>query len=154
MSRPVVSRTVCLSFSHPSGAYGQIFIRARQFEGCWWEYGPVVYNAADPPRSSRSAVSAAAHDNILSQNRDSPNLESHVATFVFLPVVLPSMWFPFRRLLRLARLRWRYSNRLHTAFSDRTAWRNHSYSAVQLLRSCLFGWPSDHYSAATYNGRF
>jgi hypothetical protein len=34
------------------------------------------------------------------------------------PVLPPSTGFPFRRLLRLARLRWRYWNRLHTGFHD------------------------------------
>jgi hypothetical protein len=50
----------------------------------------------------------------LSQIRDSPNLESHVSVFISPqeqggPVILPGTGFPFRRLLRLARLRWRYS---------------------------------------------
>jgi hypothetical protein len=58
----------------------------------------------------------APHDDIvLSQNRDSPNLYSQVPVFISPteqgdPVITPDTGFPFRRLLRLAGLRWTYSH--------------------------------------------
>jgi hypothetical protein len=56
------------------------------------------------------------HDHILlSQIRDSPNLEGHVPIFISPrnrvdQLYSPGTGFPFRRLLRLAGLRWSYSN--------------------------------------------
>jgi hypothetical protein len=58
--------------------------------------------------------SRGTHDHILlSQIRDSPNLEGQAPVFISPqeqggPVTPPGTWFPFRRLLRLAGLRWRY----------------------------------------------
>jgi hypothetical protein len=60
--------------------------------------------------------SRGTHDHsLLSQTRDSPNLEDQVSVFISpqwqgAPVIPPGSGFPFRRLLRLARLRCRYSN--------------------------------------------
>jgi hypothetical protein len=45
-----------------------------------------------------------------SQIRDSPNLEGQVPQEEGGPVITPGTGFPFRRLLRLAGLRWRFSN--------------------------------------------
>jgi hypothetical protein len=60
--------------------------------------------------------SHGTHDHILlSQIRDTPNLEGQVPVFIS-PlfrgdlVIPPGTGFPFRRLLRLAGLRWKYSN--------------------------------------------
>jgi hypothetical protein len=53
------------------------------------------------------------HDHILlSQIRDSPKLEDQVPREQGGPVIPPDTGFTFRRLLRLAELRWRYSNPL------------------------------------------
>jgi hypothetical protein len=58
--------------------------------------------------------SHGAHDYILlSQIRDSPNLEGHAPDYIPQEqcgtVMLPGTGFTFRRLLRLAGLRWQYS---------------------------------------------
>jgi hypothetical protein len=55
--------------------------------------------------------SLGIHDHILlSQIRDSPNMEGQVPILISLRAGWPSYTeFPFRRLLRLAELRWRYS---------------------------------------------
>jgi hypothetical protein len=54
--------------------------------------------------------SRGTHDHILlSQIRDSPNLEGEVPPEQGGPVITPGTGFPFRRLLRLLGLRWMYS---------------------------------------------
>jgi hypothetical protein len=59
--------------------------------------------------------SRGTHDHILlSQIRDSPNLEGQLPVFVSPqeesgPVIPPGTGFPFLRLIRFAELRWRYS---------------------------------------------
>jgi hypothetical protein len=96
MLRPTVSRPVCLGIKHPSGAYDQIFVTARQLRVC--SCGEVSLTRGWVCRlqlllALASAVilgskSFGTRDHILlSQIRD----------------------FPIRRLLRLARLRWRCS---------------------------------------------
>jgi hypothetical protein len=52
---------------------------------------------------------------VLSQTGDCPNLAGQVPIFIsprnrVAPVIPPGTGFPFRRLLRLVGLRWRYSN--------------------------------------------
>jgi hypothetical protein len=56
------------------------------------------------------SVSRGTHVHILlSQIRDSPNMEGQVPVFIS-QLNPPGTGFPFRSLLRLAGLRWRYSN--------------------------------------------
>jgi hypothetical protein len=68
----------------------------------------------------RGSESRGTHNHILlSQIRDSRNLECQVPVFISpqaqgYPVVPPGTRSPFRRLLRLAGLRWRYRTRLVT----------------------------------------
>jgi hypothetical protein len=61
----------------------------------------------------RSESRGTHHHILLSQIRDSPNLEGQ-SPYLYLPgagwpSLLPGTGFPFRHLLRLAGLRWRYS---------------------------------------------
>jgi hypothetical protein len=66
-----------------------------------------VVNLRSDSRGTRDQV-------LLSQIRDSPNLEGQVPLFISPqeqggPVIPPGTGFSFRRLLRLAGLQWRYS---------------------------------------------
>jgi hypothetical protein len=61
--------------------------------------------------------SPGTHDHMsLSQFEDSSNLEGQVPIYIYIPqeeggpVIPPGAGFPFRLLLRLVGLQWRYSN--------------------------------------------
>jgi hypothetical protein len=95
MLRPTVSRPVCLGIKHPFRAYDQILITVRPLRVCWSgvisdeRTGLSFTIAADPRQRSHSRV------HVLWDSR---------AYFT-----VTDSRLPFRHLLRLAGLRWRYS---------------------------------------------
>jgi hypothetical protein len=99
LSMTTVSRLqpVYLRIKHPSGAYDQIFITVRQLRACWCGALSLMRGRICHLQLLLAIASVVIFESescgtldhiLLSQIRD----------------------FPFRRLLRLAGLRWRYSN--------------------------------------------
>jgi hypothetical protein len=87
---------VCLGIKHPSGTYDKIFITLRQLLVCWC--GALSLTRGRVCRLQ--LLLALASVDIFGSN--SHGTRDHN--------LLSQIWdFPFRRLLRLAGLRWRYS---------------------------------------------
>jgi hypothetical protein len=114
--RPTVSRPVCLGVRHPSGTCDQFFFLLEIFfRLCgfvilqlppWREDGSVIYCYWWPsPAQSRLGLSPAVLKTVFycPNPWDSPQPGGPG------PRKPPGTGFPFRRLLRLAGLRWRYS---------------------------------------------
>jgi hypothetical protein len=87
----------------------------------WWP---------SPPQSFSDPKSRGTLDHILlSRILGLPSLQLQVPVFISCRNRGPQLYpqgtgFPFRRLLRLARLRWRYSNRLHTRSTQSCLYAN------------------------------
>jgi hypothetical protein len=111
-SEPYVTTdgSVGLGIKHPSGAYDRIFITVRQLRVCWCEAlslmrGRVCHLQLLLVLASAVILGSESHEtrdhSLLSQIRD----------------------FAFRRLLRLAGSRWRYSTPpLHTGWTELWVW--------------------------------
>jgi hypothetical protein len=96
MLQPTVSRPVCLGIKHPSGAYDQIFVNVRQLRVC--SCGALSLTRGRVFRLQLLLDLASA----VILGSESRGTRNHI-------LLSQIRDFPFRRLLRLAGLRWRYS---------------------------------------------
>jgi hypothetical protein len=93
--RPTVSRPVYHGIKHPSRAYDQFFISVRQLRVCLW-------GALSEERTGLSFTIAADLTSAVILGSESHGTRNHI-------LLSQIRNFRFRRLLRLAGLRWMYS---------------------------------------------
>jgi hypothetical protein len=114
-----------LRVKHLSGAYGQIFISARQVRVCWCEAPSLTRRRVDTisaePRQRSSTGSSpwnsrpyfTVSDTRLSQS-GGPDSRIYISQEQDGQIIPPGTSFSLCLLLRLSGLQWRYSKRLHT----------------------------------------
>jgi hypothetical protein len=116
-----VSQSVCLGIAHPCGTCDQILLPVRMLlsEICgllsvghhlWLEDGSVICSVITQWSESRKTRNHTLLSHLRLPQPGRPGSRIYIPQEQGGPVISPGIGFPLHRLLRLAGLRWRYSN--------------------------------------------